>query len=1038
MEKTGTSRRNRIWDLDTQLWTGGAALHLPLDGAARCWAFRNPEHPALLVFPDQKQAGIFCSDWETLFPEEPVRLLQEIPLTPGGMTDRALPVQRGETLAGWKREGGLLAASGGSLLAPVFRGSRDIRILPGRDYSRKNLLDWLVHAGYVRSDIVWAPGQFVFRGYILDIFDPAYAHPLRFEFFDDTVESIRSFSPRTQMSVGILQETDIHSLSASKQASLFDFLPEGSVSAFFEPSRIEVSAESYSMLWKDIAEAEGRSEPLPSSWQDVFLRLASRPRIRITASVSFSESRLTLEEIPPFRGNLEKFRWTCSAWKKDGYRVCLVTRNRRVLSFSGEDLPLTVEGALSRGFLDPGERVAFISDLELAGISENIPARGLLAAPPREWNDRLSEGQLLVHDEYGLCVFRGSEEVSISGEVMDSLILEFADGQRLFLPVLHLHKITPLPDHMEENVRLDSLRGTKWKNAVRRTRERVQKDIRKLVELYARRELVRGYAFPPGDSLFREFEEAFPHVETRDQLTAISEVLADMESTSPMDRLLVGDVGYGKTEVAVRAVFRAVQGGKQAAVLVPTTILAQQHYMSFIARLTGFPVNVALLSRFAGRSEQQQVLAGVASGKTDILIGTSRMLQKDVAFHDLGLIVIDEEHRFGVLSKEKLKEGRENIDVLMLSATPIPRTLALSLKGMRSISVLNEPPRNRIPVLTAAGPWNTSIVRTAIARELERGGQVFYVSNRISRLDERAAFLRKLFPSAALGVAHGRMKENELEETMMNFYNRKLEILLCTTIIESGLDIPGANTLIVEDCQELGLAQMYQLRGRVGRREETSFAYFLYPEGQPLAKETLERLDAITALNDEGAGYDLALEDLRIRGSGELLGTSQHGSGRGKADSFLYYSMLEEEIAGMRGALPSSAEVSVDIPCLVPASYIPQESIRIALYRRLLRIDGYEELHSLEKEVQDRFGPLPESLRNLFSVSLLRSRGGIYGIVSVECGKRETILKADGPVFDGLKGTRSWIASGDRLVGPGGAAGLAGILQALRHRKQVR
>ncbi|MEA4952492.1 MAG: helicase-related protein [Aminivibrio sp.] len=1037
MRNASAPAGNRIWDLDERLWTGGTALHLPLDGAARCWICRNPASPALVVFPDTKQAALFCSDWETLFPGERVLLLHEIPLTPHGVQDRALPVQRGETLARWKEEGGILAASGGALLGPVYKGSRDIRITTGKEYRRENLLDWLVHAGYERSDIVWAPGQFIFRGYILDVFDPAYAHPLRFEFFDETVESVRSFSPRTQTSVGLLDGADIHSLSTSKEASLFSFFPENAVSVFFEPAKTEVSADSYALLWKDIVEAEGRGVALPG-WNELFLRLASRPRLRVTASASFSEAGVSLEEIPPFRGNMDKFWWMGDSWKKDGYSLFLATKNRRILSFGEEASVFPVDGTLSKGFLDPVSRIAYISDLELAGISEKITGGGMLSAPPREWSDRLSEGQLLVHEDYGLCVFRGSEEVSVAGEMMDSLILEFDGSQRLFLPVLQLHKITPLPDHMSGDVRLDSLRGVKWKKSVAKTRERVQQEIRGLLELYAKRELVEGFAFPPPDGLYREFEEAFPHVETKDQLTASAEVAADMESPYPMDRLLVGDVGYGKTEVAVRAAFKAVQGGKQAAVLVPTTILAQQHYMSFTARMTGFPVNVALLSRFSSKKEQRTVLEETASGRVDILIGTARMLQKDVAFKDLGLIVVDEEHRFGVLSKEKLKEARENVDVLMLSATPIPRTLALSLKGMRSISLLNEPPHNRVPVITAAGPWNTGIVRSAVARELERGGQVFYVSNRIYRLDERASFLRKLFPSAALGIAHGRMKESELEETMLKFYNRQLDILLCTTIIESGLDVPGANTLIVEDCQELGLAQMYQLRGRVGRREESSFAYFLYPEGHPLGKETLERLDAITTLNEGGAGYDLALEDLRIRGSGDLLGTSQHGTERGRADSYLYYAMLEEEIAKLRGTLPSSAEVTADIPCLIQASYIPQETIRIALYRRLLRVDGPEELRELEKEVQDRFGPLPEALKNLFSVSLLRSRGGKYGILSVECGKRDTVLRGSGPAFDDLKKRRNWYASEGKVTGPGGYTGLADVLSVLRHGKQVR
>ena len=620
---------------------------------------------------------------------------------------------------------------------------------------------------------------------------------------------------------------------------------------------------------------------------------------------------------------------------------------------------------------------------------------------------------------------------------MDSLILEFDGSQRLFLPVLQLHKLTPLPEHADEDTRLDSLRGVRWKKGVAKTRERVQQEIRGLLELYAKRELVKGFAFPPPDSLYREFEEAFPHTETGDQLAAIAEVTGDMENPWPMDRLLVGDVGYGKTEVAARAAFKAAQGGKQTALLVPTTILAQQHFISFTARLAGFPVNVGILSRFSSAREQRQTLERTAKGEIDILIGTSRMLQKDVAFKDLGLIVVDEEHRFGVLSKEKLKEAKENVDVLMLSATPIPRTLALSLKGMRSISLINEPPRNRAQVITAAGPWSAPLIKSAVSRELGRGGQVFYVSNRIHRLDEKASFLRKLFPYASLGIAHGRMKERELEDTMMKFYNKKIDILLCTTIIESGLDVPGANTLIVEDCQELGLAQMYQLRGRVGRREETAFAFFLYPEGRPVGHETLERLDAITTLGDGGAGYDLALEDLRIRGSGDLIGTSQHGTGRRGAESYLYYSILEEEIAKLRGRLPSSADVTVDIPCLIPSGYIPQEAIRIALYRRLLRLETSDQLRALEREIADRFGPPPESLKNLISVSFLRSGGGKYGIVSVECSRRNTVLRGSGPVIDALRRKRSWIGSEDKVTGPGGSKGLEDVIHALRHGKQV-
>ena len=1033
MSPLSRKTENKLWSRERNLWTSGAALHLPLDGAARCWICRAPEKPVLVVLPDGKQTQTFLADWRTLFPEENAFLLPEIPLTAEGIAGRALPLQRGEILARWKNEGGIAAATPGALMAPLRKGEGDLLLRPGEIHVRERLLDWLVHGGYVRSDLVWSPGQFVFRGYILDLFDPAYAHPLRIEFFDDSVESVRSFSPSTQKSVGILDSVEIHSLNASKNALLEDFLPGGVRIVLFEPSRIEASAESYQFLWNEIASEEGVLPLAP--WSGLFLPLASRDTLRITASLQYTRGGFSLEEVPLFRGNLEKFQWTAETWRSEGYAVRLVTRNPRILSFNAREWITPIDGSLSRGFLDPDERVVYVSDLELAGISEKIGS-GDLQAPPAEWSGRLSEGQLLVHEDYGLCVFRGSEEISVSGEVMDSLILEFANNQRLFLPVLQLYKITPLPDFADEDVRLDSLKGTKWKKSVAKTRERVRQELAALLELYARREIVPGFAFPPADDLYAEFGEAFPHAETRDQLTAISEVTADMEKPLPMDRLLIGDVGYGKTEVAIRAAFRAAQGGKQTAVLVPTTILAQQHYLSFTARLTGFPVKAALLSRFLSIREQREVLREVAEGRVDIVIGTARMLQKDVVFSDLGLLVVDEEHRFGVLSKEKLKEGREDIDVLMLSATPIPRTLALSLKGLRSISVLNDPPRNRVPVVTTSAPWSARLVKSALHRELERGGQVFYVANRIAGIDERANFLRKLFPTASLGVVHGRMKEKELEETMMKFYNNELQILLCTTIIESGLDVPGANTLIVEDSRQLGLAQMYQLRGRIGRREEAAYAWFLYPEGQPLGRETLERLDAITAVGDRGAGYDLAMEDLRIRGSGDLLGTAQHGEERRGADSFLYYRLLEEEIGRLRGILPASASVSVDIPCLVSSSYIPQESVRIALYRRLLRLEGWEELRDIEKEVLDRFGPLPQSLQNLFSVSLLRSRGGRYGIVSVESSRRDTILRGSGPLFDALGKKGSWYRRAQGLVGPGGSRGMSDILSAIRHLRQ--
>lgn len=1026
-------RTTVVWDIGSALWKQGAPIHLSVDGAARCWICRAAKTPFITIFPDNHQALTFFDDWNALFPEVPARLLVEPPLTQQGVENRALAMQRGETLARWQEEGGVLIATGGSLLPPVSKGAGQVQLMTGRDYKRSSFLDWLVHAGYVRSDLVWAPGQFVIRGCILDIFDPSYAHPVRLEFFDDTLESIRSFSPKTQKSVGVLDELGIHSTSTVREASLFDFIGDSTSLLLFEPMKTESTALKYELLWKEIVDDTG-GRPI-QSWQSLLLRLSSFPMLRITEAAAMVREKIAIEEAPLFKGNIERFGWTCDSWRRKGYHIRLFTDNPRLSSLLEDDVQI-IPGALSKGFVDPVKRIVNLSDIELSGVSQRRSATSDFS-PPREWSEQLSDGRLLIHEDYGLCVFRGTEEVKVSGETTDSLILEFADNKRLFLPALLMHKVKPLAEHLDGEVRLDSLKGTRWRKSVEKTRERVEQEIRALLELYARRELVEGFAFPPGDDLYEMFERSFPHPETRDQLTAISEILEDMERPFPMDRLLVGDVGYGKTEVALRAAFRAAQGGKQTAFLVPTTILAQQHHITFTARLTGFPVTVALISRFLSRKEQKEVIRQLACGDIDILIGTVRMLKDDVVFKDLGLLIIDEEHRFGVMSKERIKQARENVDVLMLSATPIPRTLALSLKGLRSISVLNEAPRDRLPVMTTSAPWSEPLIRSAVSRELERGGQVFYVANRISGMEKKYATLRRMFPDVVIARAHGRMKEQDLEETMMHFFSGYVKILLCTTIIESGLDIPGANTIIVEDCHELGLAQMYQLRGRVGRREEAAFAYFLYPPETPLTKETLERLDAIASMGEEGAGYGLAMQDLQIRGSGELIGTTQHGKGGGRADSFLYYSLLEEEIGRIRGKVPSNASVSVEIPCFVPSFYIPQETVRIALYRRLLRVGRMEELGDIEKELRDRFGNIPESLDNLISVSFLRSKGGLYGILSVECTRMDTTLAGGGPLFDRLIGAGRWIPKNGILVGPGGRAGLRDLLGGIKQMKRV-
>ena len=568
-------------------------------------------------------------------------------------------------------------------------------------------------------------------------------------------------------------------------------------------------------------------------------------------------------------------------------------------------------------------------------------------------------------------------------------------------------------------------------------KKRAQEEARALIEIFARRELERRDPLTEPGELYESFVRAFPYTETADQLKATAEIMEDLSGPFPMDRLLVGDVGFGKTEVALRAAFRAVAAGRQVCVLVPTTILAQQHYGTFRSRLSGFPVSVGILSRFTSRSEAGRTASSAEDGSVDIVIGTHKLLQKGIKFKNLGLLVVDEEHRFGVMHKESLKRTYGAVDILSLSATPIPRTLAMALRGLRSISVLSTPPEDRLPVTTFAGPWQTALVRKAVACELERGGQVYFVVNRITRMEEQRRMLAAFFPEAKIHAAHGQMPERELERTMLDFYAGAIDILICTTIIESGLDVGRANTIIVDDSQELGLAQMYQLRGRVGRRGESAFAYFFYPEREELRKETADRLEAISTLTDLGSGYSIARRDLDIRGGGEIGGTTQHGKSRTGGFS-LFYRMLEEELDRLRGVENRLTEVAYDQGGSIPAFYIPQEGVRVTLYRRLLQVVGLDELMALMGEMEDRFGPLPEPVRLLTGLTAIRNCGAAFGLrtVSVRKGGTSAEGKLDG-LAPFLKKKRGWTILGAHAVGPGGVPGASGLFEAMREAAEA-
>ena len=1009
-------RYSNISEIDYSLWNKGAKIHLVAGSSSRAWACIT-DFPLLAVFSDQRQASEFYSDCQALNNylnlSKQVHYLNELPLSPEGVSDKSLQLQRGETLSRWALGGGTLVSTAGALLSPFLRGDGELSFKKGEEYGRERLITWLERAGYRRSDVVWSPGQYVFRGYVLDIFDPVYNYPVRIEFFDETVESIRSFDTQNQKSVALLNDIDLHSVTQAKIISLISCLPEGARLVLFEPKKIEMQAYSYYLLWSELEKEnihDAGKSPYEKLflWEEIFIPLSRYPRLRITREADFCEASMTLEDAPVFRGDMKHLSDFCFHSNNSGYEISIFSKNEYIQNLNISDIEINrINDQLSCGFIDRVGRKIFISDKELAGVTRS--AAPVSWRTPDEWRSRLSSGQVVVHEDYGVAIFRGVEEVVISGETMDALVLEFAQNQRLLVPVLQINKLVPLPQHEGDEISLDILHGTRWKKSVAKNREQAEKEAKEIIEVFAKREMLDGYAFPPEGELYESFSKAFPYVETSDQLEAISDVMRDMSARVPMDRLIIGDVGYGKTEVAMRAAIRTVEAGKQAAVLVPTTILAQQHGNSFKTRMTGFPVNVEVLSRFIPKSKQNKILKSAESGNVDILIGTTRLLQKDINFKNLGLLVIDEEHRLGVLHKEYLKQRYQNIDVITLSATPIPRTLSISLRGLRDISQLSIPPHNRLPVVTISGAWQGALVKRAISSELLRGGQVYFVANRISRIEKRLIQLKSYFPEARIAAAHGQMPSSELESIMLDFYDGLYDILVCTTIIESGLDIARANTLIVDDSQELGLSQMYQLRGRIGRREEAAYAYFLYPEGTSLRKDTAERLDAITKLTDLGSGYSLAMQDLEIRGSGEILGTNQHGRGE-KGGFHFFYSILEKEIEKLRGTVRKDVVVESDINGLIPNYYIPQESVRVTLYRRLLRISDISQLQELSNEITDRFGAFPEVLKFLFDITLIRNTGARYGIDEVTIRRGDVTIKGDTSKLSVLfKNSRKWI-----------------------------
>jgi transcription-repair coupling factor (superfamily II helicase) len=673
-----------------------------------------------------------------------------------------------------------------------------------------------------------------------------------------------------------------------------------------------------------------------------------------------------------------------------------------------------INGSLPHGWSVgiEGRGITLLTDAEVFGFTKQR------RAPPRRGVSRdafladLGQGEYVVHIEHGIAKFAGLVRRAIDGTEREYLELQYADGDRLFVPTEQVDRVSRYVGPGEHRPTLTRLGSQEWPRAKARVRRAVQELAGELLKLYAAREVAEGYPYPPDTAWQTELEASFPYVETPDQISVIREVKRDMESARPMDRLVCGDVGYGKTEIAVRAAFKAVMEGRQVAVLVPTTVLAQQHFTTFRQRLAGFPVKTEVLSRFRSDRDQRRIVEQTASGEIDIVIGTHRLLQKDVSFKNLGLVIIDEEQRFGVAHKERLKQMRSEVDVLTLTATPIPRTLNMALSGIRDMSTIETPPEERLPIKTYVAEFDEHLVREAILRELERGGQVYYVHNRVHNIELEARKLRDLVPEATILIGHGQMHEDQLEQVMLDFTDGKADVLVCTTIIESGLDIPNVNTIIINHADKFGLAQLYQLRGRVGRGAARAYAYLLYEKHMALSEVAQRRLQAIFEATELGAGFQIALKDLEIRGAGNLLGAEQSGQ-IGAVGFDLYVRLLADAVEGLRalarGEPPPPSKITppitIDLPlaAYIPESYIEDLNLRLSLYQRMAAADAEGAAEDFERELRDRFGAPPASVRNLLyivRVRVLAKRAGVVSVTREERESREVIVIRAEPGLD--------------------------------------
>ncbi|MGC4018020.1 MAG: transcription-repair coupling factor [Muricomes sp.] len=885
----------------------------------------------------------------------------------------------------------------------------------------------LVSIGYEREVQIEGPGQFAVRGGILDVFPLTEEMPVRIELWGDEVDSIRTFDVESQRSMENLGEVDIYpaaeSLGESKQnVSFLDYFSKDKSILFLdEPLRLiergdEVEEEFYnSSKNREEAGLETTGEELT-----VFpvKEIIEKMNHYYGLGTTTLESRcgnfhvrdtysFQTKGVNPYNNSFEMLTRDLKRLKRSGYRVILLsgsrTRARRLAedlrdydlsSFYSEDMHRIVQpgeimvayGHVSEGYEYPMLKFMVISETDIFGKQKKKKRRRVYEGQKIQNFSELKVGDYVVHENHGLGIYRGIDKIEVDKVTKDYMKISYAEGGTLYILATQLDLIQKYAGADAKKPKLNKLGGTQWTKTKTQVRQAVKDVAKDLVELYAVRQKAEGFVYEQDTVWQKEFEEMFPFEETEDQLEAIAETKRDMESKKIMDRLICGDVGYGKTEIAIRAAFKAVQEGKQVVYLVPTTILAQQHYNTFVQRMRDFPVRVDLLCRFRTSMQQRKTVDDLTKGLVDIVIGTHRVLSKDVQFKDLGLLIIDEEQRFGVTHKEKIKKLRENVDVLTLTATPIPRTLHMSLIGIRDMSVLEEAPMDRLPIQTYVMEYNDEMVREAIQRELSREGQIYYVYNRVSDIADVAGRIQKLVPEATVSFAHGQMNERQLENIMYDFINGDIDVLVSTTIIETGLDISNVNTMIIHDADRLGLSQLYQLRGRVGRSNRMAYAFLLYRRDKLLKEVAEKRLAAIREFTDLGSGFKIAMRDLEIRGAGNLLGAEQHGHMEAVGYD-LYCKMLNEAVKQLKGEMEEdiyTTTMDLNIDAYIPQSYIPNEYQKLDIYKRIASIENEEEMDDMIEELIDRFGDIPKKVQQLLNIAGLKALAHSAYVTAVE------------------------------------------------------